>query len=49
LKNDVVFDINDNLAESYLYGMAKGINGNYAINTQGGRTGIALPKELSVF
>ena len=35
------------ILQSYLYGVAKGINGNYAINIQGGRTGIALPKELS--
>lgn len=46
MKKDMVFEVNVNLAESYLYGVAKGINGNYAINIQGGRTGIALPKEL---
>ena len=41
----MIFEINVNLAESYLYGVAKETNGNYAINP-GGRTGIALPKEL---
>ncbi len=46
MKKDVAFGINVNLAESYLYGIAKGTNGNYAISIQGGRTGIALPKEL---
>jgi hypothetical protein len=45
-KKDMVFEVNVNLAESCLYGVAKGINGNYAINIQGGRSGIALPKEL---
>jgi hypothetical protein len=46
MKKDMVFEVNVNLAESYLHGVAKGINGNYAINIQGGKTGIALPKEL---
>ena len=41
----MIFEINVNLAESYLYGVAKGTYGNYAINP-GGRTCIALPKEL---
>ena len=41
-----MFEVNVNLAESYLQGVAKGMNGNYAINIQGGRTGIVLPKEL---
>ncbi len=42
----MIFEISVNLAESYLHGVARGTNGNYAINIQGGRTGIALPKEL---
>lgn len=42
----MIFEVNVNLAESYLYGVAKGISGRYAINIQGGRTGIVLPKEL---
>ena len=42
----MVFEVNVNLAESYLYGVAKGINVSYAINIQGGRTGIVLPKDL---
>jgi hypothetical protein len=46
MKKNLVFEVNVNLAESYLYGVAKGSNGNYPINIQGGRTGIALPKEL---
>jgi hypothetical protein len=46
MKKEMVFEVNVNLAESYLYGVAKGINGTYAINIQGGSTGIALPKEL---
>ena len=46
MRKEMIFEINVNLAESYLYGVAKGTNGNYAINIQGGRTGIALPKEL---
>ena len=41
-----MFEVDVNLAESYLYGVAKGNNGNHAINIQGGRTGIVLPKEL---
>jgi hypothetical protein len=46
MSKEMIFEISVNLAESYLYGVAKGTNGNYAINIQGGRTGIALPKEL---
>jgi hypothetical protein len=46
MRKELIFEISVNLAESYLYGVAKGTNGNYAINIQGGRTGIALPKEL---
>ena len=46
MKKEMVFEVNVNLAESYLYGVAKGINDTYAINIQGGRTGMALPKEL---
>lgn len=43
----MIFEVNVNLGESYLFGVAKGMNGSsYAINIQGGRTGIALPKEL---
>lgn len=42
----MIFEVNVNLAESYLYGIAKGMNSSYAINIQGGRTGIVLPKEL---
>jgi hypothetical protein len=46
MKREMMFEVNIDLAESYLHGVAKGINGNYAINIQGGRTGIVLPKEL---
>jgi hypothetical protein len=46
MKREMMFEVNVNLAESYLHGVAKGMNGNYAINIQGGRTGIALPQEL---
>jgi hypothetical protein len=46
MKKDMVFEVNVNLAESYFHGVVKGINGNYAINIQGGKTGIVLPKEL---
>jgi len=46
MRKELIFEISVNLAESYFYGVAKGTNGSYAINIQGGRTGIALPKEL---
>jgi hypothetical protein len=46
MRKEMIFEISVNLAESYLSGVAKGTNGNYAINIQGGRTGIALPKKL---
>jgi hypothetical protein len=46
MKREMMFEVNVNLGESYLHGVARGINGNYAINIQGGRTGIVLPKEL---
>jgi hypothetical protein len=48
MKREMMFEVNVNLAESYLYGIAKGINRDYAINIQGGRTGIVLPKELLI-
>jgi hypothetical protein len=43
---NILFEVNVSLAESYLYGIAKGTRGTYAINIQGGRTGVMLPKEL---
>jgi len=46
MTKELIFEISINLAESYFYGVAKGTNGSYAINIQGGRSGVALPKEL---
>ena len=46
MKGEMMFEVDVNLAESYLHGVAKGMSGNYAINIQWGRTGIVLPKEL---
>jgi hypothetical protein len=35
VRKEMIFEISVNLAESYLYGVARGTNGNYAINIQG--------------
>lgn len=45
-KTDLIFDVKVDLAESYLFGTAKGDYGSYAINIQGGKTSIVLPVEL---
>lgn len=42
------FNVVLELAESYLYGTATGDSGRFAINLQGGSTGIALPEELLI-
>lgn len=42
------FNVVLDLAESYLYGTATGDSGRFAINLQGGSTGIALPEELLI-
>jgi hypothetical protein len=35
MRKEMIFEISVNLAESYLHGVARGTNGNYAINIQG--------------
>jgi hypothetical protein len=45
MRNEMIFEINVNVAESYLCGVAKRTNGDMRLISRG-RTGIALPKEL---
>ena len=45
-RRSILLDVKVDLAESYLFGVAKGNSASYAINIQGGKTGIVLPTEL---
>lgn len=45
-RRSIFLDVKMDLAESYLFGVAKGNSVSYAINIQGGKPDIVLPREL---
>ena len=44
--NTIPFDMEFDIGESYLYGVAIGDAGRYAINLQGGSTMVVVPRDL---